>query len=117
MYSGWCLGQTCDFLFILYLSLTFDSANLKSDNNFFLNTHRDLIDINHTSQDDVQYGLNRPRGTWAASQTERALRVVQVFMRQVGGDSMMLDYSNVHMQYLEQQKKEFKVRTSWHMGC
>ncbi|XP_072036001.1 LOW QUALITY PROTEIN: E3 ubiquitin-protein ligase SHPRH-like [Amphiura filiformis] len=69
---------------------------------------RDLIDMDHTNQDDVQYGLNRPRGTWAASQTERALRVVQVFMRQVGGDSLMLEYSNVHMQLLEQQKKEFK---------
>ena len=65
--------------------------------------------MGHMSQDDVQYGLNRPRGTWAASQTERALRIIQVFMRQVADDEEMQEYATLHMQLLEQQRKEFKV--------
>ncbi|XP_072178212.1 E3 ubiquitin-protein ligase SHPRH-like [Diadema setosum] len=55
-----------------------------------------------------------PHGTWAASETEKALRILYGFIRQCHADRTILDEGAIFLEMLEQQRKEFKpLRAYW----
>ncbi|KAI0211430.1 E3 ubiquitin-protein ligase SHPRH [Lamellibrachia satsuma] len=69
-----------------------------------------------TSQaDDPMYLLStRRQGTWADSETERALKSLNSFCKNFGADRKMTEFGNIHFKLLDALKKEFKcLRTVW----
>ena len=64
-----------------------------------------------SEMDDEESEATGPRlqGSWAASETERILRVLPASLRQYGGDKEVLEEGGAHIEMLEAQKKEFKV--------
>lgn len=61
------------------------------------------------NQDRFNLMAGGPRGNWAASDHERALRILHSFLRSCSADDVTLEEGSNFLEMLEQQRKEFKV--------
>ncbi|XP_030850067.1 E3 ubiquitin-protein ligase SHPRH [Strongylocentrotus purpuratus] len=66
------------------------------------------------NQDRFNLMAGGPRGNWAASDHERALRILHSFLRSCSADDITLEEGTNFLEMLEQQRKEFKpLRAYW----
>ncbi|XP_063954546.1 E3 ubiquitin-protein ligase SHPRH-like isoform X2 [Lytechinus pictus] len=66
------------------------------------------------NQDDFNMMAGGPRGNWAISEHERALRILHSFLKSCSADDLTLEEGTIFLDMLEQQRKEFKpLRAYW----
>ena len=81
--------------------------------------HEDQPGPSNDSNDPQDEAFNPltvgPRGTWAASEMEKALRLLHSFLKTCNADEIILEEGATFLEMLEQQRKEFKVG-GWVLG-
>ena len=54
------------------------------------------------------------KGTWADSDTEKALKALVAFAKSYGGGKELIDYGHAHLKLFDALKKEFRaLRSAW----